>query len=167
LPGGAPQGTWSYDLGTLIAGDGITKTLSLYGIDEAGNRTATPLAQTFRLDNVAPVITPTQQLSASIISGVVRDGSGILALRAIVTAPDGSISTSAIATTAGSGGALNWTYTPSLGTAGTYTVFVSAEDLAGNTSSIGPFSFEGTNSPTSTPTTTPVVTNTPTTTPTD
>ena len=61
-PGNSPTGAWLYDWTKLLAGDGITKTISLYGTDAAGNR-STGLNETFRIDTVAPVITLTAQIS--------------------------------------------------------------------------------------------------------
>jgi Ca2+-binding RTX toxin-like protein len=162
LPGAAAQGAWSAALTTLLAGDGTSATIALYGSDAAGNRASTPLTRSFRVDTVAPIITATQQLSPPALSGQVSDGGGLKALRALVMAPDSSTFTDVIATAPGSGGALSWSYTPNLTAVGAYTMYLSAEDLAGNSSTAGPFVVQSSGVSTPTPTNTPISTPTPT-----
>ena len=48
-PGDQPTGAWLYDFNNVLAGDGVTTTISLYGINGAGNRSAAH-AETFRID---------------------------------------------------------------------------------------------------------------------
>ena len=160
-PGDAALGAWSAALDTIVAGDGAAATIALYGTDGAGTRASTPLTRSFRVDTVPPVVSAALQAGTPSLSGQVADGGGLKTLRAIVTAPNGSIYTDVIATAPGSGGALNWTYTPNLTALGTYTIYVSAEDLAGNTSAVGPFPVQSSSLPTPTPTSTPTSTPTP------
>ena len=76
-------GTWAYSLRTPEGHDGVTHTLSIYGLDEVGNRTAAPISLTYRLDTVAPVLTVTTVLTRSaiagpspVLTGQVSDGGG-------------------------------------------------------------------------------------------
>ncbi|MCB0240061.1 MAG: hypothetical protein KDH08_15760, partial [Anaerolineae bacterium] len=39
----APSVTWQYDFNSVLAGDGISQTVSLHGFDAVGNRSVTPL----------------------------------------------------------------------------------------------------------------------------
>ncbi len=112
-------------------------TVALYGKDGAGNRGVTPLTRTFMVDTVAPTVTAT--LQSRTLSGTVGDGGGLRALRVFITAPDSIVRSETLATTPGNDGRLRWTFTPSTTTAGTYSVYVLAEDMAGNTGGTGPF----------------------------
>ena len=137
VPGDTAQATWNTSLSTLLAGDGVTMTVALYGKDGAGNRGVTPLTRTFMVDTVAPTVTAT--LQSRTLSGTVGDGGGLRALRVFITAPDSIVRSETLATTPGNDGRLRWTFTPSTTTAGTYSVYVLAEDMSGNTGGTGPF----------------------------
>ena len=81
----ARNGNWFQNL-KLPEMDGVEQTVSVYGLDEAGNRTTEPLQRTFVLDNVAPQIDVTHVISEvrmtpdlaplGVLTGTVSDGGG-------------------------------------------------------------------------------------------
>ncbi|MGD8807907.1 MAG: Ig-like domain-containing protein, partial [Chloroflexota bacterium] len=153
-PGGSPTGSWSYDTGGFQSGDWISQTLTIKGLDEAGNF-STPISRTYTVDTVAPVISATQTLeqvnledyqpgsttAAPVLSGTVSDGSGVASLLIRLRQPDGSVITQMVSTTDG-----DWEYVPELSMPGDHILTVEAIDLAGNVASHAAFtlSVEGT-----------------------
>jgi Ca2+-binding RTX toxin-like protein len=138
LPEGSPAGTWQFDLGGLLSGDGAAFTLDLYGVDAAGNRSEIPLTRSFTVDTIRPVLSidlpvPPVVGSALTLSGSVSDGGGIAGLSAIVTAPDGSITVEPVSPDGD-----EWSHTVVFGGFGVYAVHIEAVDLTGNVSLAGP-----------------------------
>ncbi len=148
VPGTAPTGTWRLDLSGVQFGDGVTQTMTLYGIDGVGN-VSTPLTRTYRVDTVPPVITVTAVLTnggqrplaptagTPVISGTVSDGGGIAVVNVLIDTPDGR-TVQDRATLNGS----TWSYQPRAQSAGLYTFHFEAIDLAGNVSVSGPYPLE-------------------------
>ena len=174
-PAGSAQGAWQLVLGDLLAGDNITKTLTLDGVDGAGNYADSPLQRTIRVDTVPPVLTA-QQSDSTRFTGRVTDGGALRSLRAIIMLPDGSSRVDEIAFKRTPSTSSTWSYQLAETAVGAYKVVVAAEDEAGNSASTATFSVEiqslptatSTVVPTASPTTTPTVrpTQVPTTTPT-
>jgi hypothetical protein len=139
-PGTAPTGTWSLEVSTEGA-DGITHTLTLYGYDQVGNRSA-PLTRTFRVDAVAPVITVTTPMSGSDLlisrhhaSGLVRDGGAVATIYVVIQMPNGDFSVESVELEG-----TTWTFDmpPSI-PPGVYPIWIEAVDAAGNVGIVGPY----------------------------
>lgn len=139
------QASWSYDLPDTIGQDNISRTLTLHGLDSVGNRTTAPLALSFAVDTVAPVITVTTVLTEvmitqemtetiTVLSGTVSDGGQMNRLSVSVQTPGGSFATESAALAEG-----NWRYDMSTGILGQYTLWVSGIDEAGNAATVGPY----------------------------
>ncbi len=138
---GSTDAQWGFDLTTLLAGDGISRTIALYGLDGAGNSSSAPVTRHFTLDTVAPVITVTNPISVGLQStrpksaplanqtftGSVTDGGGVSQVFALLFAPDGTV-TSQPALLNGS----TWSIIPRFGKAGVFGVQILALDRAGN-----------------------------------
>ncbi|NNJ12715.1 right-handed parallel beta-helix repeat-containing protein, partial [Chloroflexales bacterium ZM16-3] len=150
--GSSGTAAWSYDVTQLLAGDGISSTLRLYGVDAVGNYSSPPLSRSFLVDTVAPVITTTQPISVN-LSGQVSDGGGAVTMSALVIDLNGIASSEPITPTSVGATSWHWEYSLAGRPQGTYTVFISAQDGAGNLSSTVAFvvTVDG-----STPTSTPV-----------
>ncbi|MEE8389245.1 MAG: Ig-like domain-containing protein [Anaerolineae bacterium] len=139
----APQDTeanWFFSLPNVDGKDGKDVSYTLYGLDSLGNRTAGQ-AVTVLVDTVAPVITATQLLNsfiltdtATVLSGTVSDGSGIVSVYATVMGPAGSLE---IANAGYAGGA--WTFDLEPSDTGTYLISINALDEGNNMSTAGPF----------------------------
>jgi len=144
-PTNQPNAAWSVALETFDE-DGVPLSLSFAGIDGAGNR-GEAIIRTFRLDVVAPVITPTViSESEPVLRGLVSDGGQVARVLVRITGPDGSVQRVA-ATVEGNA----WSYTPALSVAGVYGLIIEAYDVAGNVAVAGPFSRTVTTVPTPTP----------------
>lgn len=132
---------WFYAL-DVGGSDGVTIRVRAQATDAAGNTTALSEAdwQTALIDNVAPLITTTQQIQqvslpdyvaggsgAPVVQGAVSDDNGVAAVQLNLIAPDDS-STSSTATLNGG----TWSYTPVLTATGNYRLQVQATDVAGN-----------------------------------
>jgi hypothetical protein len=140
LPGDTAQGTWQLNLAGLLAGDGVTTTLTLYGMDGAGNL-APPLSRSFRVDTVRPVLTVSGGIPAQVyvgeplvMGGLVSDGGGVSGLTAVIVAPDGDVSLEPISLNGSA-----WQHTLTFSETGQFIVYLEARDNAGNTRSAGPF----------------------------
>jgi subtilisin-like proprotein convertase family protein len=90
-------GTWSYPLPTPEGADGVTQTLTIYGVDGVGNRTSEPISLTYRLDVVAPALTVTLAVSQTslefptpVLEGQASDGNALGATYVRVDPPDGA-----------------------------------------------------------------------------
>ncbi|MCJ7551391.1 MAG: LamG domain-containing protein [Anaerolineae bacterium] len=147
---GARMGRWTYwSRVGAAAQDYVSHTLSIYGVDLVGNRTSQPLVLNFAVDNVAPIITVTNQPADAALSfgtpmlldGTVSDGGGIKAAWLSVVAPDGGVMAFPIGLTAGAGTLYTWAYADTSGflQVGTYILRVEVMDNAGNRSVAGPF----------------------------
>lgn len=154
-PGTQASGTWIFDLAPLVEGDGIQQTLAIYGVDGAGNRSATPLMRSYRVDTVAPQLEVTGAVAQvpvvdylppragkPVLSGRVSDGSGVASLAVRIDEPGGASRWDTVAVENG-----NWQYTPRLSVAGVYHLMVEARDLAGNRVAAGPFRLEAISGP--------------------
>jgi subtilisin-like proprotein convertase family protein len=138
----APAGTWSGRL-ALPELDGVAQTLTVYGLDEAGNRSTQPFSTTFRVDNVAPVLAVTEAISQAqltpdlapldVLAGTVADGGQVRRLFAAIITPEGQLHLQPV-TRAGDG----WSFALRAGSAGVYRIRIVAEDLAGNRTTAGP-----------------------------
>ncbi len=173
VPSDDTTGAWNNNLANLMAGDGISKTVSIYGFDGAGNRSATPAQRTFTLDTIAPVITVTQQITASLearvlidapttqaeltaqqappeaqfgLRGIVSDGGGVAEMYAYLVTADGASKTETVQLTLSDAHNGAWTYTPLNPPAAAFTVFIGARDIAGNVRVIGSYQAQGDNS---------------------
>ena len=80
IPPQDTQASWRYAVPDVEGSDNQVYTSTLYAVDSVGNRTLTQTL-TYHVDNVAPVITPTQVITsvvltdtASVLQGVVSDG---------------------------------------------------------------------------------------------
>ncbi len=162
VSGNQPTGNWTFSLATSDE-DGITRTLTLAGVDGIGN-SAVVLTRTFRIDVLPPMITPTNvSESDPVLRGLVTDGGAVASVYVRITPPTGPVVWEE-ATVVGS----SWAYTPSFGTTGQYSLIIEAYDVAGNAAAAGPFTRTiatlSTPTPTATAMNTPSMTPTPTTT---
>jgi hypothetical protein len=139
--GATTTGDWSYALQALGELDYYDQSLSLYGIDGAGNRSTTPLSRTYKVDNVPPVVTVTTWIRYTptvtptlVLDGAVYDGSGSSDVYVLVEAPDETF-TSTLATRVGD----NWSYTLHPWTEGSYDLRIEARDGNGNVRGLGPY----------------------------
>ncbi len=128
--------------------DGVQRRLRSRATDAVGNVSTTPWQLTV-VDNVAPAIQVTQQISpvvvsdylpggtgAPVLGGWVTDGSGVALLRVALTDPLGGVYTQ----TAPLSGAA-WQFAPRLASpqAGLYWLRVEAVDAHGNVAASGPY----------------------------
>lgn len=151
LPTG-PAGAWRYVLPSGLA-DREPHTLDFYGIDSAGNRSASPRRESFFVDNLGPTLVVEQQLgfiasdaydppqanAAPVLGGTISDGSGVARLVARLDAPGGEQVWSDVELNGG-----EWEYVPNLsGVAapGFYHVRLLAYDTVGNIRGYGTFTF--------------------------
>jgi hypothetical protein len=153
-PGGAPLGAWLYRRLGVVGFDGVAETLTLVGIDGAGNRSQ-PLTAAYQLDVVAPALAVTSSLRAvelgdydgvgqsgpPVLAGSVTDGGGVDRVVVRLEGPDGTV---VWQETVISGS--DWHYTPVFEVAGEYLMWVEAYDLAGNSSARGVYRLEVTGS---------------------
>jgi subtilisin-like proprotein convertase family protein len=136
-------GSWHYALPLTDEGLVGEQQLTIYGLDSIGNRSQ-PLALTYRLDTVAPLITvtnavPTATASAPgaptrVMTGTVSDDDSAISLEAGVTDLAGNVSAGQVNLAGDS-----WTLDIEPQTAGLHTIWVYATDSSGNTKAIGPF----------------------------
>jgi len=132
-------GAWAYTLSGGARVDAVERTVALYGVDLAGNRAAAVTAR-YILDNVAPVITVTDiastalySASLTVLTGTVTDGGAVAGVSVLVQS--GETVYRELAVLEGT----TWAYTLRPMTPGSYTLWVSAYDAAGNVASSGPF----------------------------
>ncbi|HNT75040.1 MAG TPA: Ig-like domain-containing protein, partial [Anaerolineae bacterium] len=141
---GLPENTaaaWSYTVPLSDAVDGALQTVTFYGLDSAGNRSASTV-RTFRADNVAPVVTVTSALAeifwgtqTPVLGGLASDGTGVAHVTIVGQTP-AKTTFYAAATESAAG---QWEYLLADAWPGTYTLWVQAEDAAGNMSTVGPY----------------------------
>jgi hypothetical protein len=140
-PGTAVTGTWRYALRAAEGLDYEKQSITLYGVDGAGNRSSVPLSRTYLVDTVPPVVTVTtwvKHLPAPaptlVLSGTVSDGSGSSDVYVLVQTPGQPLS-STLATRDGD----SWSYTLHPATEGSYTLRIEARDAKGNARGYGPY----------------------------
>ena len=132
---------WSYsqDFGNS---DGLPLIRQVIATDVNDHRNSTPVEISVIVDNVAPELSATQNMTqvvagttVTLLRGLASDGSAVEDVWVVVTDPLGRSTTEAITGTLDA-----WTYemTPSIG--GVYHLDVYASDQAGNRSAAGPFS---------------------------
>jgi hypothetical protein len=159
-PGGSPTGNWQYDTSGFQSGDGISQTLTIRGLDVAGN-VSSPISRTYTVDTVGPSITATQVLEQvaladyqpgspagpPVLSGAIYDGLGVASITVRLRQPDGSVISQTVSNAVdlqSDGGGIwptysaangNWEYVPELTMPGSHSLTVEAVDLAGNVAS--------------------------------
>jgi uncharacterized repeat protein (TIGR01451 family) len=145
--GGSDQAVtekWIYALPLPAGLDGVTRTVTISATDEVGNLSRT--TRDLLVDTVAPLLNSSQLLTETVwlsgtltvLAGSVSDGgTTIEQISVLVKSPDGAYSTRGVDVAAGV-----WTFNlfPSLG--GSYSLWVKAEDAAGNRSVQGPYTVE-------------------------
>lgn len=135
--------TWQ----TILPGDvqeGITATLTLYGMDKVANRSL-PISRTFQIDTTPPqaaVLTETVTVDLAtywaeemaLLEGTISDGAFDATLYVGIEGP-GTLPTLAIADQISN----TWRFRPLLREAGVYTFTLEAWDLPGNSMSLGQY----------------------------
>ncbi len=140
----ATSGRWTYRVIGDEPLDFVTETLALYGTDAVGNRTADPTTMLVIIDNVAPVITAMQVVSAvvytptlRVLEGTASDGGPTVYLRVDVRTPTGEFYSEPPERSG-----RTWRYDLHPPIAGRYLLWVTAADEAGNVTTAGPFEVE-------------------------
>jgi hypothetical protein len=149
---------WSHWLMAAAAGgdaavlDYVTKTVSIGATDRLGNGTEDPERFEVVFDNTAPVLevvqllaqVPLRSAGAALMSaasaslhGLVSDGGPDVTVSVRVQAPDGEIRRDSAARDGDA-----WWYDLPAAVPGQHTLWVDAEDLAGNVTTAGPFSVD-------------------------
>jgi len=133
-------GDWSFTVRNARAMDYVQQTVSIYGVDLAGNRTADPLVLNVTVDNAPPVLTVTQLVNASVLTpsvpvlnGLARDGGQVNQIVVLVQTPQRVYQE--LATQNGEA----WQYDLHPVSLGRYNLWVRAYDLAGNVTLAGPY----------------------------
>ena len=87
--------TWQYDLDLDVNIEGISRSLTIYGIDAVGNRMTEGQSYNYAIDTKSPEISMTQQMSQAIslagnvsLAGTVSDGSAIQNMQISIFRPD-------------------------------------------------------------------------------
>jgi hypothetical protein len=140
-------GNWFHTLSGLEDLDGVEQTLSVSAVDLVGNQSTETISLTFRVDNVAPVVTVSSTVNqaeagpnrtaTAVLSGTVSDGGLIVQMYAFVQTPGGELRSQQIARDGGA-----WWFDLKPGAIGDYTIWINAIDGAGNTTTMGPFYVE-------------------------
>jgi len=144
-PGATPAvGNWYARPPVGDDNDGERHTLSFYGIDSVGNRSAELTAGPVRVDLVTPVLNvitastgAIQAFPATVLEGMVSDGYGVDNIRLHIT-PIGENATWHPITRSGE----EWEATMTFTETGDYALGVVARDLAGNVQEVGSFPLE-------------------------
>lgn len=138
----ARTGDWVYNLSGSDRMDAVERTVQLYGVDLAGNRTA-PLSVSYIMDNVAPVVAVTNltrtvlySVSVPVLDGIVSDGGRVTDV--YVSVQYGGTVYQDVAYLEGD----TWRYALRPSALGTYSLRVSAYDAAGNVTHSDPFEVE-------------------------
>jgi uncharacterized repeat protein (TIGR01451 family) len=145
-PVGQPVGSFTNELPITSSGDGVTTTLTLVGLDAAGNRSQ-PFERTLRIDSVAPQLSVVPLLNsislsdyfalaeplkgdsapAPVLRGSANDGGIVAAVYVRIQDVNGNTFYQA-ATRDGN----NWSFTPFFSEPGNYNLTAEAWDGAGN-----------------------------------
>jgi hypothetical protein len=138
---GSASSRWSQWITTAGALDYVTKTLTIRATDRLGNHMVEGITFPVVFDNVAPVIDTNQLLTQvplnseeTVLHGQVTDGGPDVDTSVRVETSDGEVTR----LSAGRNGQ-TWWFDLTADTAGRYTLWVDAEDLAGNVTTAGPF----------------------------
>ena len=136
----AHDGQWSHMLSTPSQEDYVAHTLSVYGIDRAGNRATEAAQLTYIVDNVAPVVTVTQLVNSApltyslpVLNIAATDGNGVAQVLVFVDAPNTAYTTLAIRDGDG------WRFDLPASAIGTYRLTLSVYDNAGNVAVAGAY----------------------------
>jgi subtilisin-like proprotein convertase family protein len=142
--GGGETGTWTLTAPSRAPLDYVTQTVAISAEDVVGNRISPALSFDVIVDNVPPVLTVThvaatvvQTSTAEVLAGTVSDGGPLGAIYVAVESPSGDIE---LAPTTWSEGA--WAFDMSAVFPGSYRLWATAVDLAGNEVTVGPFEVE-------------------------
>ena len=137
----AQAGRWSFTTPSIAGLDYVSQTVTVFGADLVGNRSADPLAFSVIVDNVPPTLTVESMLAEAtftstlqVLTGTAGDGGMVSNIMVSVQNPAGQVATERI-NLEGS----RWHYDLHPTVPGTYLVWVSAGDLIGNVTTIGPF----------------------------
>ncbi|MCP4538326.1 MAG: tandem-95 repeat protein [Chloroflexi bacterium] len=138
----AKAGRWTWRAPDLEILDYVSRTVSIYGQDTVGNQTDNPLDLVVWVDNVSPVITVTAVISESVplsdtvtvLSGTVTDGGPLADVFVHVQTPGSEFYRQRAARDGE-----QWWFDLQPLLVGQYTVWVNANDQAGNVTTIGPF----------------------------
>ncbi len=141
LNAGASASGWSRWLTAPGAMDYVTKTLTVQAADRLGNVMTQTLSLPVTFDNVPPVLNANQVATQvplgsaqTVLSGDVSDGGPELKVSVRVQPPQGDV---VRLSTARDGTA--WWFDLPATMVGQYTLWVDAEDLAGNVTTAGPY----------------------------
>ena len=141
---GASASRWSTSMTAPGALDFVTRTLTIRATDRLGNSSEELLALAVVFDNVAPSLFANQVLvqvplasTETVLEGEVSDGGPDVNVSVRVEPPQGDV-TGLPAARDGSA----WWFDLPADTPGRYTVWVEAEDLAGNVTTAGPFAVD-------------------------
>ncbi len=142
-------GTWSASVSSGDRSlDYVPQSVAVFGEDVVGNRRG--VTMTVTVDNVPPVITVTQVISSGylgdagrVLGGEIHDGGPSVSVWVDVQQPDGSAYRTQAAR-AGDG----WYFEMDYDLLGTYVLWVTARDLAGNTVSTDAYLLTVTERPT-------------------
>ncbi len=141
-------GTWSTTLTIPQGVDYASQTLSIFGLDAAGNRSDEPLERAFWFDTEPPSVTVTTQVSTvalgayttqpiPILAGTAEDGSGQVELAVRMRSEAGGTQRIVVPLEAGA-----WSFMPEISKAGAYSLSVEARDSAGNLTSLGAWTLQ-------------------------
>lgn len=149
LPTATPSPSEREQQSTTNTDEPREQTIQIYGIDAQGNRTSDPLQYTYYGDTVAPTIQLTSATAITLtvsdvmtggaglqVSGVVSDALGIQAMRLVLIGPDALVYTAPITPT---GWTWQYAHTQFLSSIGNYLWWIEADDTAGNTQRVGPY----------------------------
>ncbi len=141
-------GTWSTSLPIPQGVDYASQTLSLFGLDAAGNRSDEPLERAFWFDTVPPSVTVSTQVSTiplgaytaqptPILAGTAEDGSGQVELAVRMSSEAGGTQRIVIPVEAGA-----WSFMPEISKTGVYSLSIEARDPAGNLRTLGAWTLQ-------------------------
>jgi hypothetical protein len=141
-------GTWSTNLVLPLGVDYASQTLSLYGWDAAGNRSAQPQEYTFWYDTAAPNVAVTRRVPSvalgtystnpqPILAGTASDGSGFVEIVVRMTSAETGTQRTVIPVQDN-----QWSYLPEINDTGIFSLSLEGRDSAGNLTSLGSWRFE-------------------------
>ena len=137
------SGLWSHKLqfSDMESMDYVHQQIQVFGQDLVGNRSADPLTLDLIFDHIAPKLQVSSVINSGLLgdhlvalAGSVNDGGPAVEMTANVFPPQGDPYKAKVQR-AGE----DWQFGLDLTSVGTYTLWVNASDLVGNTSTAGPF----------------------------